>query len=202
MIFVLNKTIKSVIFLIALLLAPQFAFADSDGMLCIGERFIAYELRHFDSDGQHTLYILRPTTNDNVVSVETFNIPETVGQVHGLSCKTDKSVLISGFNEGVRFDLSAQAFQGGESPKRNAHQDHLMQSSMNSNDPVRILTDWNSETHQYQFHQLGYAFPPTGHHDGIIEHHSISRIVRINKTGRWVDGSHTILGSMRIETID
>lgn len=186
---------------LVLLCAPQIASADSDGMFCQGEGYMAYELRHFDSSEAPKLYILKPSSGDDVVSVERHLIPEAIGQVHGLVC-TNSSVLISAFKTAARFDLSGQSFALDQEPVISTAQGRLNKQAYPHMPPVVLLPSWSDDSYQYAFHQVNYMFPEKGNHDGLIEHHSINRIVRINKAGHYVDGSHTILEGMKIETID
>jgi len=187
----------------ALFCTTQKAVADSDGMFCHGNGYIAYELRHFDSTGIHTLYILKPSSSaDTVVSVESYLIPEVIGQVHSLICEANKSVLISAFNTASRFDLSEQTFMADQKPIKTTKQRHLDMKSYGHISPVMILPDWGTDIHQYELHQLHYMFPEKGSHNGVIEHHSINRIVRVGREGHYIDGSYIFAERMKIETID
>jgi len=197
----MNKRVKIILTLMTSLSACQVALADSDGMFCQGERFMAYELQHFDSEHPHTLYILRPSV-DEVVSVDRHLIPAAIGQVHGLKCEADKSVLISAFDRAIRFDLSDRDFTPEQKPEKNFDQSQLDTKLHHDERPVTVLSSWSDETYNYELHRLNYIFPETGSHDGIIEHHSVVRIVRVNKMGYFFGGSYTILETMKIETID
>ena len=194
--------LKLIIALGLVISLPQMAAADSDGLLCQGNGFLAYELRHFDSDGIHRLYIVKPSDGASAIVQTQHIIPETVGQVHALSCSEDSSVLVSAFKTAARFSLANGVFTSGQTPEKNSDQKRLGPRPNAAKPQIKILEDWGTKTHQFELHQLSYMFPETGNQNGIIEHHSIDRIVRINKAGHFFDGAHTLLEDMKIETID
>ncbi len=188
--------LRAILCLVALLCIPHTANADSDGLYCQGKAYIAYELRHFESDGKHTLYILKPTHDEAAVSVNAIPIPKEIKQAHGLTCE-DNNVLISAHMSAARFNLSDRTFTLGQEPVVSIEQNRLDISFNSDVPPVTPLSEWSNDTHRYQFHRVYYAFPE----NGIIQHYSINRIVRVNKELQSVEGMYTV-DRMHIETID
>ena len=89
---------------VALLLLPSTARADSDGSYCHGPGFIAWETRLAIGGANHVLHVVRFGRANGIEPTERIVIPEF--QVHGMLCGP-KRVELVGWTARYRVDLNA-----------------------------------------------------------------------------------------------
>ncbi len=90
--------------LLTLLLAACPALADSDGYYCIGDGYLAYELRELAStQPTHTLRIVAVGGPDGIAKPATLALEDF--QVHGMKCRRDDVILL-GSDKSYTVDVS------------------------------------------------------------------------------------------------
>lgn len=173
------------------------AKADSDGAYCIGLNYIAFE--KYSEDGRN-LHIAK-TDAQHGVSLKAYIIPENQSWWR-LNCE-EAEVILNAYDSALKFDLTSQNFS-----KTAPLETRTVQKRWGGPHPqggtseVLSLKDWSSDGSDYQLHTLTYIYPETGNIDGLIEHHTVARIVRLEKDSRNLKASHDLYSKVFIETVD
>jgi hypothetical protein len=79
------------VLLLATLLRPAVAHADSDGYYCTGPGYLAYEMRFSQAPGKHLLHIVRFSHDTGIVRLPPVLLDDF--QVHAMTCGADQNVV-------------------------------------------------------------------------------------------------------------
>lgn len=172
------------------------AIADSDGLMCVGPKYLALESRSFDSDGQHRLFIY--WLHDGIGPKLSVQLPDF--QAHALDC-TASTVQLRGWDEIHEVDVSKpyQPRYVGPVPSVRADQPEARRGPQN-------IAAWPSgrldlsEVSDGTHFALHVSNSPEIH-PGIVEWTTIVKLVRLSSDDSFI-ASRIIYAATSVETVD
>jgi len=172
------------------------ALADSDGLMCVGPKYLALDSRSTDSDGQHRLFVY--WLHDGIGPKLSVQLPDF--QVHALDC-TSGAIKVRGWDEVHEVDVSEpyRPRYLGPVPAPPANQIETNHGSQHISDwpSGRIdLTEVLDGTH--------YVLQVSKSHDihpGIVEWTTIVKLVRLSSDESF-NASRIIYAATSVETVD
>lgn len=188
-----------------LLLSASRALADSDGHFCTSDGYLAYELREWSvPEGKHVLGIIRVGGPQGIAAPVTVALADF--QVHGMKC-SPHDIVISSWDSTYSIALSADAPPEirAVTPRRSVEisrdlppTDRITGSRRSF--VAQIPANQSANTYELQVvhSEDNQTNPGKG---GLIRHHTTSRVVEKDGTGRKRQ-ERVIYAGTSDETID
>ena len=170
--------------------------ADSDGLMCVGTKYLAFESRSFDSDGQHRLFIY--WLHEGIGPKQSVPLPDF--QAHGLVCSTS-TVQVRAWEEIHEIDVSKPYQPRYVGPVPAVRADQLKAEYRPQN-----IAAWPSgrlalpEVSDGTHYVLEVSNSPVVH-PGIVETTTVVKLVRLSSDDDFV-ASSIIYAATSVETVD
>lgn len=183
-----GEHLRSLAIVCFLLLSASRALADSDGHFCTSDGYLAYELREWSApEGKHVLRIVRVGGPQGIAAPVTVALADF--QVHGMKC-SPHDIAISSWDSTYSIALSADAppeiravmpHRGGEISRDLPVTDRLTGSRRSF--VVGIPASQSANTYELEVvhSEDKQTTPGKG---GLIRHHTTSKVVEKDRTGR------------------
>jgi hypothetical protein len=190
--------------LFLLFIFPVKAIADSDGVFCVGDGYVALETRG--------LYIAEEKSNTNggvfIIFVGNNGISERIfvqskfkdGGNNQIACEKDRVILSNGI-EANSIDIS------GNEPKvskvelpENIQYSEKQLPFINKSDIIKIPSDTKDDSYWLliNYYRQGPASPPLYK----ILHHFSAKVIKLNKHGHPIDWKHLAYGITEESYVD
>lgn len=182
---------------VAALLTPAVAAADSDGYYCAGPGYVAYETRFSTPSAGHLLHVVRFSRSEGIVALDPIALEDF--QVRGMTCGETVIQLTGGRTEyavditnphrpDVRGTPATSALSGAGA----ANLGHWSREGV-----IDLESDAEPGTFQLVISRVDREV------NGGIEHYTISRVIRRDpRPGGLVLDSHLLFEGIFLETVN